>query len=406
MEKVRKKKYKLKKKVFFSRIILLVVAFLLIKWVGSALITVKIIDKSDILEITYNDSTFNTPSAKCTFLGIKYKNVDSKSAVDITKLGSQDVKYNCGLLFFNKSKTISYNVVDKDAPIITLNGDREVILYAGTNYEDEGVQAFDNVDGNITNKIVTNGNVDINTEGTYEIIYTAKDSSGNETVEKRSVEVKPKPKSSLVCGNPGVIYLTFDDGPNANYTSVILDALKKYNVKATFFVTSSGPDELIKRESDEGHLIAIHTSTHDYATIYKSTEAFWNDMNNVSNRVERLTGKKPTIFRFPGGSSNTVSKKYKVGIMSELSKQMEEKGYTYFDWNISAEDAAGAKSSEQVYNNVTSRLSKSKGNVVLMHDIKKITSEAIENIIKYGLDNGYKFDVLSKYDLCHQKINN
>ena len=163
---------------------------------------------------------------------------------------------------------------------------------------------------------------------------------------------------------------------------------------------------MIKRESDEGHLIAIHTSTHDYATIYKSTEAFWNDMNNVSNRVERLTGNKPTIFRFPGGSSNTVSKKYKAGIMSELSKQMDERGYTYFDWNISAEDAAGAKSSEQVYNNVTSRLSKSKGNVVLMHDIKKITSEAIENIIKYGLDNGYKFDVLNKYDLCHQRINN
>ena len=176
MGKVKRKKLKLKKRVFFSRILLLIVIFFIIKWIGSLLVEVKIIDKPDKLEVIYNDANFNTPSANCTFLGIKYKKINSNSKIDVTRLEEQKVKYSCGFLFFKKTKSLDYKVVDKDAPIITINGDKEIILYAGTNYEDAGVQVYDNVDGDITNKIVTTGTVDINTEGTYEIIYTATDS--------------------------------------------------------------------------------------------------------------------------------------------------------------------------------------------------------------------------------------
>jgi peptidoglycan/xylan/chitin deacetylase (PgdA/CDA1 family) len=287
-------------------------------------------------------------------------------------------------------------------------------LYVGDSYEDKGAIANDNVDGDITDKIVIDNKVDTSKEGTYEVIYTITDSSGLVTTTKRSIEVKKKPEpartstssSSLGCGEAGVIYLTFDDGPNSTYTPVILDVLKKYNVKATFFVTSSGPDSLIKREYDEGHAVGLHSSSHAYEKIYVSSEAFWRDMNIVRDRVKNITGSQPTLLRFPGGVSNTVSKKYNKGIMGQLAKEVEQNGYSYFDWNISSGDAGGTTDPNVEYNNVISGLSKKRGNVILMHDIKKHTSIAIDKIVKYGLDNGYTFKVLDSSVVCHQRINN
>ena len=169
---------------------------------------------------------------------------------------------------------------------------------------------------------------------------------------------------------------------------------------------------MIKREYEEGHTVALHSKTHDYATIYKSSDAFWSDIGAISDRVERITGQKSKLFRFPGGSSNTVSRHYNTGIMTRLANEASEKGYTYFDWNISSGDAGGLTSStfqgkvDEEVANVTRNLSKSRGNVVLMHDIKQTTANAIERIVKYGKDNGYTFDVLDSSVVCHQKINN
>ena len=185
-----------------------------------------------------------------------------------------------------------------------------------------------------------------------------------------------------------------------------MDVLKKYDVKATFFVTSAGPDELIKREYDEGHAVGLHSSTHDYAKIYVSSDAFWSDMNKVRDRVINITGQTPELLRFPGGVSNTVSRHYKTGIMTQLAKEVEDNGYAYFDWNISSGDAGETTDPDQEYKNVINSLSKTRGNVILMHDIKKHTSLAIENIVKYGLDHGYTFDVLNSSIICHQRINN
>ena len=98
------------------------------------------------------------------------------------------------------------------------------------------------------------------------------------------------------------------------------------------------------------------------------------------------------LIRFPGGSSNTVSRKYDGGIhiMSLLTKDVQEKGFVYFDWNISSGDAGGTSSSDGVYNNVISHL-KSGSSVVLQHDTKKFSVDAVERIIQYGLNNGYTF---------------
>lgn len=395
-------------------IVALVVLFTLLFFMfGGKLLKIEAVDNENVIEVNFKDDNFKYPKVDCEFLGSKVK-ATREGNVDLSKIGTQEIKYKCKKLTFEKEVSYKYNVIDNVPPEIKLNGDVEISLYVDDKYEEKGAVATDNVDGDITDKIVLEGEVNVKKEGTYELTYTITDSSNLTSSVKRSVVVKKKPvvqtttgsSGSLGCGEAGVIYLTFDDGPNATYTPVILDVLKKYNVKATFFVTNNGPDSLIKREFEEGHAIGIHSATHDYAKIYKSSEAFWEDMNKVDARITKITGEKTTLLRFPGGVSNTVSKKYKKGIMTQLAKEVQNKGYAYFDWNVSSGDAGGTTDPTVEYKNVVNSLSKKKGNVVLMHDIKKHTSLAIENIIKYGLDNGYTFKVLTNDVVCHQKINN
>ena len=413
------KKRKVKKGIYIIGIIALLILLLVLAFFmfGSSFLSIKSSDTGKVIEVNYKDENFKYGEVKCSFMGNDIsKNVKRENEIDLSKIGEQEIKYTCKKYTFKKEIIVKYKVVDNVPPEIKLNGDVSLSIYVGDKYEDKGATATDNVDGDITDKIVVDGNVDTTKEGEYELVYKITDSSNLTSTVKRAITVKKKPvqatttssssSSSLGCGEAGVIYLTFDDGPNSTYTPVILDVLKKYGVKATFFVTSAGPDNLIKREYDEGHAVGLHSSSHDYAKIYKSSEAFWKDMNTVGDRVTRITGKKSTLLRFPGGVSNTVSRKYKSGIMTQLAKEVEAQGYAYFDWNISSGDAGGTTDPNVEYKNVINSLSKKRGNVILMHDIKKHTSLAIENIVKYGLDNGYTFKVLTNDVVCHQRINN
>lgn len=110
----------------------------------------------------------------------------------------------------------------------------------------------------------------------------------------------------------GVIYLTFDDGPSADITPHILDTLSEKNVKATFFVIhfSNNNAELVKREAESGHTVALHGYTHTYSEVYASADACLENFRKIQEQVYETTGKKANIIRFPGGSSNTISRKY------------------------------------------------------------------------------------------------
>ena len=416
-----KKKSKKKVVLIISIIVLLflLLLFFLYYFFGGNYLVISKDGNDDVKEVLVSSDSVEIPKVTCKFFGRKVSKKELKMVknIDVNKLGNQGIEYECKKSFFKKNITIKYNVVDLEAPTLEIDSEDNVSIYVGDEYKEPGVKAIDNYDGDITDRIEKSGEVDNQKEGTYEITYSVKDSSSNESSKTIKVEVKARPvqtkssggtkvSSNMSCGSPGVIYLTFDDGPNNSYTPVILDVLKKYGVKATFFVTSSGSDDLIRREYNEGHAVGIHTSTHAYNIVYSSDEAFWNDMNVVKGRIERLTGVSPTLMRFPGGSSNTVSRHYSVGIMSRLARQIEEKGYGYFDWNISSGDAGGTTDPTQEYYNVVNNLSKSRGNVILMHDIKKHTSQAIDSIVKYGLDNGYTFDVLNTSIICHQAISN
>jgi len=208
-----------------------------------------------------------------------------------------------------------------------------------------------------------------------------------------------------------VIFLTFDDGPSANITPKILDILKRKGVKATFFIVNynDNTEYLVKRIVSEGHSIGIHGYSHDYSKIYVSEDVFMENIETLKNKIKNTTGVNTKLMRFPGGSSNTVSKKYCQGIMTNLTKRVNNEGYRYYDWNVSSEDAGGAYTSTAVYNNVVNYLSKERINVVLMHDAtdKVWTLNALENIIDYGLSHGYKFsNITEDTPLVHHRINN
>lgn len=290
-------------------------------------------------------------------------------------------------------------VEDLTPPVISLSGDETKTLVLGATYEENGASAVDSCDGEL--EVTREGEVNSSVTGTYEIKYKSRDEAGNEGEAKRTVKI-----IDPASGNR-IVYLTFDDGPG-EHTGRLLDILAKYNVKATFFVTGRGDDALIKREYDEGHTVALHTNTHDYAYIYANANNFFWDLSVVRDRVQRITGYAPTLIRFPGGSSNTISAVYDGGtrIMSYLTAEVGRRGFAYADWNVSSGDAGGAYTSDDVYWNVINRFGEGQY-VVLQHDIKGFSVDAVERIIQYGQSNGYTFLPMKETSfLAHHGVNN
>lgn len=295
-------------------------------------------------------------------------------------------------------KKVKYEDIEK--PVLALNGNQEIYMFVGDKFEDPGVKASDNCDGDLTSKVSVDNKINNSNEGTYEVIYKVKDAAGNEGTITRTVKVNPKNRN-------GVVYLTFDDGPNSGTTDAILDILKAKGVKATFFVTNKGPDELIKREFDEGHTVALHTASHNYALIYSSDEAYFNDLRSVGDRVKRITGQESKIIRFPGGASNTISRRYSQGIMTRLTSKVLAQGYKYYDWNVSSGDAGSTTDPNQVYLNVVNGLRRDRVNMVLMHDIKPYTRDALARIIDYCKNNGYPMErITMSTEMITQRVNN
>ena len=326
---------------------------------------------------------------------IEFKAIDEYDGDLTNKVikNSLDDKIILSISDKSNNKTVKEVVIDREdrtPPEIKLNGSDTIYLGVGASYVEPGYIAQDNCDGDITDKVQVSGSVETYA-GTYQLIYSVSDSSANKIEVTRTIIIRNYSLyNSGTIGN-GVVYLTFDDGPNEGTTNVILDVLKEQGVKATFFVTCNGPDYLIKRMYDEGHTVALHTATHDYGYIYSSVDNYFNDLNRVSERVKNVIGVESKIIRFPGGSSNTTSRKYQLGIMTTLTGMVLDRGYRYFDWNVDAMDASTARSSSDVYYNVINNLSMNRANVVLMHDVKGITRDAIRNIIKTAQSQGYTF---------------
>lgn len=214
---------------------------------------------------------------------------------------------------------------------------------------------------------------------------------------KKESKPQPAPVPKPLTQHTGVktVYLTFDDGPS-QYTSQILNILDSYGVKATFFVTNGGKyNYLMKEIVNRGHQIGLHCYTHLYKSVYASDEAYLADLQNISNLVLQQTGIETKLMRFPGGSSNTISKKHSPGIMTRMAKTVTEKGYVYFDWNCSNGDADGAKTVSKQLKFCSEYPKTANDIIVLMHDTRSATLESLPYIIEYYHSQGMKFGVLT-----------
>lgn len=307
----------------------------------------------------------------------------------------------------NTAKAERYVIVrDQVPPEVTLNGEETITLRYGASFEDPGATAVDDKDGDISASVTVEGEVDTKTAGTYERTYSATDSAGNTASVTRTVVVQKKED------NDSVIYLTFDDGPSSKVTPQILDILEANDVQATFFILrySEGMIPTLKRMIDDGDTIGLHAWDHDYAVAYGSMDSYYEGLLKLQKKIEEDTGYHAFCCRFPGGSSNTISKRYTEGVITHLAQVLTDAGIDYYDWNVDSTDAEGNnRPVETLVANVTGSLKKGRANVVLCHDTnaKETTAQALQQIIDYGKANGYTFKAISKdTPAVHHSINN
>lgn len=339
---------------------------------------------------------------------LRYYAFDNYDGVLTDKVSviEEDGRFKLSVSDSSGNETIKYVPISDTLNdyVIDLNGTFYTYVVKGSNYVDEGV-TISNTCGKVQKvDYVVDGGVDVNTPGTYTVNYRIPDL---DVYQSRKVVVyESVPEEVKTSDEDKVIYLTFDDGPGA-YTEELLDILDKYDVKATFFVTAQFTKylPLLTREKDSGHVVALHTKTHNW-NLYKSFENYYKDFIDMNKIIEEYTGEKTKLFRFPGGGSNTISKSKSTGVVNYIATKMQSAGYTYFDWNVDSGDAAGANS-KKIYKNVIDGVSSRNYSVVLMHDIQRPTIDTIEQIIVWGLENGYTFKTLSSDSpTVHHHVNN
>lgn len=198
-----------------------------------------------------------------------------------------------------------------------------------------------------------------------------------------------------------IAHLTFDDGPSDN-TIKILDILDKYDIQATFFVV--GPsyklkNNLLKEIVNKGHSLAIHSYSHEYSKIYKSETDYINDFYDCLNWIKNKTNIEPKIYRFPGGSSNTLTNKEQI---QSIILTLETQGFKHVDWNVDSFDSKYNTDSSEIIKSTINAIKFNEANnyfnqTILLHDnTKKIgTIEALASIIEYLISTGYQFKTLN-----------
>lgn len=305
------------------------------------------------------------------------------------------------------------------APLLTLQGGDLIVVPMGSAYEDPGFTATDGNSTDLSASVTVSPIVDVNTPGIYQQVYSVTNKHGLSATAERTVYVcNPAMMPKNIQGTPlatggiaieqtgKVIHLTFDDGPGV-HTPRLLNTLKKYNAKATFFVVNTAYLDIISRTAAEGHTVGIHTYSHNYSQIYANDNTYLADLEAIQKEIQKHTGTKAMLMRFPGGSSNTVSASYNQGIMSRLTEMLPKLGYTYFDWNVDSQDATGTQTPQTIFENVVSGIGQREYSVVLQHDIHKYSVDAVEKILVWGICNGYRFEALTADSpTCHHPVFN
>ncbi|MCI8965216.1 MAG: polysaccharide deacetylase family protein [Clostridia bacterium] len=382
-------------KIMLRRFALFLLCIVAIYVVAAENVQVKF-EKAESIEVGTEEKKYEKVQATLFGCDIsKYVKVENR--VNTKKLGDYEIEYS---IFFKKY-TKKVSVIDTQSPTIELIGKKKIYVGNINEYSEKGYTVTDNYDNNITAKEVKTELCNV-AENHYVMKYEVTDSSGNKGTAERDIFISDT-----------IVYLTFDDGPGVKVTPKILDLLLEHDIKATFFVLrfkgNKEKEELIQRMYNEGHTIGLHGYSHEYPEIYSSLDNITNNFYKLKEDISELTGYNSKIIRFPGGSSNTISRKYKKGIMTKAAKKLEKEGFVYFDWSLDSDDAGSAKTSEEISLNVISNLKENAENVVLMHDSNthEQTYEALKEIIKCCEEKGYIFKALkSDVTPVRHKINN
>ena len=192
-----------------------------------------------------------------------------------------------------------------------------------------------------------------------------------------------------------IIYLTFDAGYENGNTPPILDALKKHNVPATFFLVGNyitSNKDLVKRMVDEGHCVANHTYSHPNMASISSMDAFRKEFEDLEAAFEEATGQKmPKYYRPPQGK---FSKKN-----MEMAKEL---GYKTFFWSLAYVDWLNDKqpTKEQAFDKLLGRIHP--GAVVLLHSTSKTNAEILDELLTKWKEMGYRFGSLDELIECYE----
>ena len=209
--------------------------------------------------------------------------------------------------------------------------------------------------------------------------------TGGEAQGAESGEISASGEQETASEEPMVhkVYLTFDDGPSV-YTEEILDILDRYEVKATFFVVGKEGEtarEALKQIVERGHSLGMHSYTHKYVELYSSVEDFAEDFVKLRSYLEDVTGVTSNIYRFPGGSSNSISNVD----MWEFADYLESWDVQFYDWNVASGDGSSRKLTvDELVRNSTEGIEDRGTTIILMHDApgKRTTVDALPEIIE------------------------
>ncbi len=192
-------------------------------------------------------------------------------------------------------------------------------------------------------------------------------------------------------------YLTFDDGPS-DQTEKILKILREKNVKATFFVVGKEGEyakKVYRKIIADGNALGLHSYSHDYSEIYSSIEKYKKDLEKLQIYLKKVTGREIKIYRFPGGSSNSIAKIN----LEQCASYLREKGITYYDWNALNDDAVCFENPPKILNEKIMADVRGKNTVIiLMHDLHECsaTVDALPSLIDELKKDGYEILPITK----------
>lgn len=191
--------------------------------------------------------------------------------------------------------------------------------------------------------------------------------------------------------NKKVLYLTFDDGPDEKYTSHLLDLLKKYNVKATFFMVATFAKEnpiIVNRVKEEGHLIGIHSFEHKNALFQSKSYTSYDFEQSV--KIMKELGVNLKYYRPPWGHFNIFT-----------NYEMKKHNLDKVLWDVMAQDWRGNTTADKICDKLLRR--SKNGSIICLHDGRGEndaplrTIKALEKAIPIWKKEGYKFLTMEEY---------